>query len=77
VNKKEHYLSIDKTRDVIEYPIIDLIDINGWDLRKSLSLFQKSNPTFSEWIKSPIIYYKNTDFREKVLELEKQYFSPK
>ncbi len=77
IHKKEYYLSIDKKRDVIEYPIIDLIDINGWDIKKALQLFQNSNSTLAEWIKSPIIYKENTDFKEKILELEKNNFSPK
>lgn len=75
--QKQDYLSIKEKRDVIEYPIIDLIDINWWDLKKALNLFQKWNPTFSEWIKSPIIYSENIEFKNKVLSLEKIYFSPK
>jgi len=76
-HKKEHYLSIDKKRDVIEYPIIELIDINGWDIKKSLQLFKNSNPTLSEWIKSPIQYKENKKFKNEILELEKNNFSPK
>ncbi len=39
------YLSIDveRKRDVIERPINDALDIGGWDLRKALQLFRKSN----------------------------------
>ncbi len=76
-HKKEHYLSIENKRDVVEYPIVDDVDINGWDIKKALQLFQKWNPTFSEWIKSPITYRDNSDFRKEILELEKDYFSPK
>jgi uncharacterized protein len=52
------YLAVDleERRDVIEYPIADDIDLNGWDIRKALRLFWKSNPTFIEWIQSPITY---------------------
>ena len=75
--KKEHYLSIENKRDVIEYPIVDKVDINGWDIKKSLQLFQKWNPTFSEWIKSPITYRENNDFRKDILEIEKNTFLPK
>src|SRR5690349_10122700 len=37
----DDYLSLDleDRRDVIEYPIVDDIDLNGWDLRKALRLF--------------------------------------
>ncbi len=40
----EWYLSIEKRRDVIERPITGVLDVNGWDLRKALQLFRKSNP---------------------------------
>ncbi|MFT7560170.1 MAG: putative nucleotidyltransferase [Flavobacteriales bacterium] len=58
VRPKEWYLSVDleDRRDVIEYPIVDEIDINGWDIRKALKLFWKSNPTIIEWLQSPIMY---------------------
>lgn len=58
VRPKDWYLSIDveDRRDVIEYPIVDEIDINGWDLRKALRLQAKSNPAVVEWLHSPIIY---------------------
>src|SRR5262245_1812722 len=46
--RPEWYLGIDMEdkRDVIEYPITDDIDLNGWDVRKSLRLYWKSNPAF-------------------------------
>lgn len=50
------YLSIRDKRDVIEVPISDNLDISGWDLRKALGLFAKSNPPLLEWLGSPIIY---------------------
>ena len=52
------YLSVDleKKRDVIERPILDDLDVSGWDLRKSLQLFRKSNPPLLEWLDSPIVY---------------------
>jgi uncharacterized protein len=55
---RDWYLSVDleDKRDVIEYPIVDDIDLNGWDVRKALQLFRRSNPAFIEWIQSPIIY---------------------
>lgn len=64
VHPKDWYVSVglEEQRDVIEYPIVDDIDINGWDLRKALRLFWKSNPAFVEWIQSPIIYTEFSDF---------------
>jgi predicted nucleotidyltransferase len=73
---KNWYLNILPKRDVIEYPIIDEFDYSGWDLRKALFLMNKSNPVFFEWLKSPIVYYKD-DYSYNIMEqLAKNYFSP-
>ncbi|HEX8604694.1 MAG TPA: nucleotidyltransferase domain-containing protein, partial [Pseudoduganella sp.] len=31
-------VDLEEKRDVIEYPIVDDIDLNGWDVRKALRL---------------------------------------
>jgi uncharacterized protein len=62
VHERDWYLSIDDQRDVIEYEIVDDIDLNGWDLRKALRLFRSSNPAFVEWIQSPIVYLEHGPF---------------
>lgn len=71
VRSPEWYMSLDveDKRDVIEYPIVDEIDINGWDIRKALKLFWKSNPAFVEWIQSPIVYVDDQHFTKSVREL--------
>jgi predicted nucleotidyltransferase len=58
VRERDWYLSFDieRRRDVIEYPIVDEIDCNGWDLRKALSLFVRTNGALLEWLHSPIRY---------------------
>ena len=48
VRRAEDYLRLDAVRDVIEWPIDDELDINGWDLQKALRLLYKSNPTLFE-----------------------------
>ena len=53
---RNEYLKLDQPRDVIEIPIDDIWDVNGWDLDKTLRLLYKSNPTLYEWINSPICY---------------------
>ncbi len=53
---RDWYLSIDARRDVIEYSIKDMLDINGWDIRKALGLLLKANPVLSEWLCSPVRY---------------------
>lgn len=50
------YLAIDARRDVIECPIEDDLDINGWDIRKALQLLLKANPVLFEWLVSPVRY---------------------
>lgn len=64
VRNRDWYLSIDveDRRDVIEYPIVDEIDINGWDLRKALRLMAKANPSIVEWLHSPIVYLQHGEF---------------
>ena len=56
VRRRDWYLSLTPGRDVIETPIEDEIDLNGWDIRKALGLLLKSNAVVSEWIGSPIRY---------------------
>lgn len=53
---RDWYLSLAPGRDVIEMPIEDEIDLNGWDVRKALGLLLKSNAVVSEWMLSPIRY---------------------
>ena len=40
VRRKEEYLRLDKPRDVIEWQLDDTLDINGWDIKKALTLLQ-------------------------------------
>jgi uncharacterized protein len=76
-HKPDWYLSVslEEQRDVIEYPITDEIDINGWDIRKALRLFWKSNPAFVEWIQSPIIYAEHGTFAQQVRQLLPDVYS--
>lgn len=77
VNRPDWYLSVglEEKRDVIEYPIVDDMDINGWDLRKALRLFAKSNPGFVEWIQSPIMYEHAGTFHARARELLPHIYS--
>jgi len=77
IHKPEWYLSIDERRDVIERPINNLLDITGWDIRKALKLFHKSNPQLLEWMNSPIIYLQHSLFIDTLRTLGGQIFSPK
>jgi predicted nucleotidyltransferase len=76
IHPPEWYLSIDEKRDVIELPINDLLDINGWDIRKALKLFRKSNPPLQEWLRSEIVYYQSFSFVDKLRDMSSEVFSP-
>jgi predicted nucleotidyltransferase len=75
-HNRNWYLNILPKRDVIEYPIVDEFDCSGWDLRKALFLMNKSNPALFEWLKSPMVYYKDDYFYSIMEQLSKEYFSP-
>lgn len=76
VHQKDWYLSIEQKRDVIELPINNLLDINGWELRKALRLFNKSNPPLMEWLHSEIVYYQAFSLVEKMKTIQDQLFLP-
>lgn len=69
-------VDLEERRDVIEYAIVDDIDINGWDVRKALRLYWKSNPAFVEWIQSPITYLEKSVFRAGALSILPSIYSP-
>jgi uncharacterized protein len=73
----EDYLMITEKRDVIERPINDRLDINGWDLKKALRLFRKSNPPLLEWLQSPIRYLEETTVAERIRSFSPLTYSPK
>src|ERR1044072_9601128 len=54
--RADDYLSISERRDVIELPVNEVLDIGGWDIRKALQLFLKSNAPLYEWLQSPVVY---------------------
>ena len=70
------YLRLDQPRDVIEWQLDEVLDISGWDLRKALQLFARSNATMFEWSESPVVY-KTTEEWGRIREVSKQYFSEK
>ena len=74
VRNKDFYLKLEPTRDVIEYPINDLLDISGWDISKTMRLAHNSNPSLYEWLKSPIIY-KEDNLVNELRKLFMEYFS--
>lgn len=78
-NPTEWYVAVDleEKRDVIETPIEGVWDINGWDLRKALRLYRKSNPPLLEWLQSPIVYRERFKAAQKMRDLLPKFYSPK
>lgn len=76
VHPLDWYLSVSEHRDVIELPIVDDLDINGWELRKALRLMRKGNPVLLEWLNSPIRYRVDADFLAAIRALAEAHYSP-
>ena len=76
VHNLDWYLKVNEGHDVIEHMYDDDVDLVGWDLRKTLRLFQKSNPSLLEWLHSPIIYRADEAFLSRMRGLEPTYFNP-
>lgn len=79
VRSPDWYLSISRGRDVIDqhdYPIVDDIDLSGWDLTKALSLLRVSNPSILEYLRSPITYGANEDALNGLQQLSGELYSP-
>ena len=74
--RPEEYLRIDSMKDVIEWQLDEVLDINGWDIRKALLIFGKGNPNVMEWSNSPIVYRKANEW-DIVKDTAMKYFSEK
>lgn len=78
LHPQDWYLAVDleSRRDVIERRIDHDLDVSGWDLRKALKLFHKSNPPLLEWLGSPIVYLENYTVAACLRELAPTYYNP-
>ena len=54
----------------------EVLDINGWDLRKTLKHFHRGNATLFEWGNSPVVY-KTTDTWSRIHDAASPCFSVK
>lgn len=70
------YLKISPGRDVIERPLVDDWDMNGWDVKKAIGLLLKPNPVVLEWLSSPIRYRWDTTACKKLSEFAKRHVQP-
>jgi uncharacterized protein len=77
IHRPDWYLSIDDKKDSLEEILPNDIDLSGWELRKALKLFRKSNPPLMEWLRSPLLYLENGNFARSLRDLSSEYFNPK
>jgi uncharacterized protein len=77
VHHYDWYLSVEEKKDNIELILPSDIDLGGWELRKALLLFRKSNPPLLEWLRSPIVYKESLSTVNQLKQATDQYFNPK
>ena len=77
IHHLDWYLDIDNKKDSQEEILPNKIDLSGWELKKALRLFRKSNPPMLEWLRSPIVYLQQFSTADRLRELTKEYFNPK
>ena len=79
VHRQQWYLSIDLEArpDTIERPLVGVLDISGWDVRKALKLFRKSNPPILEWLQSPIVYRQAGSLANALRDRLPSFYSPR
>lgn len=75
VQERDNYLSIRDRKDVLERPVDAVLDIGGWDVRKALQLFLKTNSTLYEWLQSPIVYKEEGDLARTLRGWMDRYYS--
>lgn len=76
IHQPNWYLSINDRKETIDYFHGKLLDISGWEIRKTLRLLKTSNATPFEWAQSPIIYTEEQGFRQDLLRLANIFFRP-
>ncbi len=76
VREEEEYLRLVVPKDVIEWQLDEVLDINGWDVKKALLAFARGNPNVMEWDNSPIIYRLTPEWQSMKATV-RSYFSEK
>lgn len=77
VHRLDWYLRIDQYKDSQGEILPDDIDLAGWELRKALGLFRKSNPPMLEWLRSPIVYLEQFSTAAELRGISEKYFNPR
>ena len=77
VRDRNFYLSLKDNKDFIDWELNEVLDINGWDLKKALQHFHKSNATLFEWSNSPVVYYTTDEWKQLYEGVASKYFACK
>ena len=74
---QDDYLGLRGMKDFLDWELNETLDINGWDLKKALQHFHKSNATLFEWANSPAVYRTTDAWKELYESTARHYFSVK
>lgn len=77
IQSPQKYLSIHDKKEAIDLFLTQDLDLIGWDIRKALRLFHKSNASLFEWMQSDIVYKEEAGFIQEIQRLAPTYFSTK
>lgn len=78
VHRLEWYLSLDlETKPDTIQQAADVLDASGWDVRKALRLFRKSNPPILEWLQSPTVYREIGRLATEMRSRLPEFYSPR
>ena len=72
---REKYLTVYDFKDTMDFPIDDLLDLNGWDIKKALRLFSGNNMSVYEWLNSPIVYHERDGFAEEIRKVQQDFLT--
>ena len=75
-HRPQWYLTLNEKKDTITENFPNDLDVSGWDIRKALNHFAKSNATIYEWLDSPIVYLNSNGFAERLRNLVPDFFNP-
>lgn len=76
VRPMQDYVTLRPIRDVVERPIVDDFDVNGWDIRKTLGLVLNHNAVVAEWLESPIRYMEDDPAIAELAAHADRHFNP-
>lgn len=77
IHSLDQYLSLHDPKQVIDGKNSDNIEYIGWDLKKSLQLLKKQNPSILEWLYSTNHYINQDGAKQQLLQLQQLHFQEK